>query len=133
MLVDRLSQWVFRHSSERSPGSDTEHYYQVVISASHRHEANTAAATCAAVVEELRAVWPAARDAQLLRWRSLTQPHAVFSPRPGLESHRPDQRTPVPGLLLAGDWTRTGWPATMEGAIRSGEAAAKAIEIPVRK
>lgn len=133
VLVDRLSQWVFRHSSESLPGCDTEHYYQVVISASHRHEANTAAATCAAVVEELRAVWPAARDAQLLRWRSLTQPRAVFSPRPGLESLRPDQRTPVPGLLLAGDWTRTGWPATMEGAIRSGEAAAKAIEIPVRK
>lgn len=70
------------------------------------------------------------RDAQLLRRRSLTQPRAVFSPRPGLESLRPDQRTPVPGLLLAGDWTRTGWPATMERAIRSGGAAAKGHRNP---
>jgi uncharacterized protein with NAD-binding domain and iron-sulfur cluster len=46
---------------------------------------------------------------------------------PGIDALRPPQRTPVPGLVLAGDWTATGWPATMEGAVRSGVLAADTI------
>jgi uncharacterized protein with NAD-binding domain and iron-sulfur cluster len=47
--------------------------------------------------------------------------------RPGLEAQRPPQVTPVPGVYVAGDWTRTGWPATMEGAVRSGYLAASGV------
>ena len=47
--------------------------------------------------------------------------------RPGVEQLRPPQRTPIPGLMLAGDWTATGWPATMEGAVRSGYLAAEEV------
>jgi uncharacterized protein with NAD-binding domain and iron-sulfur cluster len=77
--------------------------------------------------DELRAIWPAAAEAKLLRWRVVTEQSAVFSVKPGSESLRPSQRTPIEGLFLAGDWTATGWPATMEGAVRSGYLAAEEV------
>jgi uncharacterized protein with NAD-binding domain and iron-sulfur cluster len=55
----------------------------------------------------------------------VTEPAAVFSMRPGIQRLRPPQQTPVANLALAGDWTATGWPATMEGAVRSGNSAAE--------
>ena len=64
---------------------------------------------------------------KLLRWQLITEQQAVFSVRPGLDRVRPPQQTAIPNLLLAGDWTRTGWPATMEGAVRSGYLAAEAF------
>jgi uncharacterized protein with NAD-binding domain and iron-sulfur cluster len=57
----------------------------------------------------------------------ITEQRAVYSPTPEIETYRPSQRTPVPNLFLAGDWTATGWPATMEGAVRSGYLAAEAL------
>ena len=53
--------------------------------------------------------------------------HHPENARPGLNALRPAQQTPVPNLVLAGDWTQTGWPATMEGAVRSGYLAAEAV------
>ena len=58
---------------------------------------------------------------------SFTHPAAVFSVRPGVDRFRPPQQTPVANLALAGDWTATGWPATMEGAVRSGYLAAEGV------
>jgi uncharacterized protein with NAD-binding domain and iron-sulfur cluster len=52
---------------------------------------------------------------------------ATFDPAPGQAAARPPQRTAAPGLVLAGAWTDTGWPATMEGAVRSGNAAVAAL------
>jgi len=52
---------------------------------------------------------------------------ATFSPEPGCDAWRPDARTPLSNFFLAGDWTQTGWPATMESAVRSGYRAAGAI------
>ena len=80
-----------------------------------------------AVLTELAEIWPAARSAQLLRWWVVTEHGATFAVRPGVEALRPPQRTPIDGLFLAGDWTDTGWPATMEGAVRSGYLAAQEI------
>ena len=67
------------------------------------------------------------RPAQLVHHRVLTQPGAVFSIRPGTDAMRPAQQTPIAGLYLAGDWTATGWPATMEGATRSGYLAIESL------
>jgi uncharacterized protein with NAD-binding domain and iron-sulfur cluster len=80
-----------------------------------------------AVLSELCEIWPEARSAQLLRWWVVTEHGATFAVRPGVEALRPTQRTPIDGLFLAGDWTDTGWPATMEGAVRSGYLAAQEI------
>lgn len=74
---------------------------------------------------ELRAALPAAREAQVLRGVVVREKRATFSVAPGLP-RRPPTRTPVPGLFLAGDWIDTGLPATIEGAVASGHAAARA-------
>jgi uncharacterized protein with NAD-binding domain and iron-sulfur cluster len=79
------------------------------------------------VLAELAEIWPEARAARLLRSWVVTEHGATFAVRPGIEALRPPQRTPVAGLFLAGDWTSTGWPATMEGAVRSGYRAAEGI------
>jgi uncharacterized protein with NAD-binding domain and iron-sulfur cluster len=62
-----------------------------------------------------------------VRWWVVTEHGATFAVRPGVDSIRPPQRTAIEGLFLAGDWTATGWPATMEGAVRSGYCAAEGI------
>ena len=79
------------------------------------------------VLAELAEIWPVAQSANLLRWWVVTEHGATFAVRPGIETLRPPQRTPIDGFFLAGDWTDTGWPATMEGAVRSGYLAAQEI------
>jgi squalene-associated FAD-dependent desaturase len=123
VLVGRVSQWVFR-SEEASEGS-TGHC-QVVISASRGLLGGDRQRLIETVVQEVREVFPAARDARLLEARVVTDPTAVLSVRPGVEAARPPARTAIPNLFLAGDWTATGWPSTMEGAVRSGRIAAEA-------
>src|SRR5262249_18569779 len=81
----------------------------------------------AEIHRELGNVFRAAREAKLVRWRMVTEQSAVFSVRPGIDRLRPPQQTAVGNLALAGDWTATGWPATVEGAGRSGYLAAEAI------
>jgi hypothetical protein len=80
-----------------------------------------------AVLADLANIWPVVREARLLRWWVVTEHGATFAVRPGVDGLRPPQRTPVDGFFLAGDWTDTGWPATMEGAVRSGYMAAQGI------
>lgn len=126
VLVDRLSQWIFaRPAGAIDDGALFP--YQVVISASHRLKRRPRHEVLEEVLEDLHCAFPAAAGAQLVRWRMVTQPDAVFSVTPAFESQRPAQRTALPRVMLAGDWTQTGWPATMEGAVRSGYLAAEAI------
>jgi squalene-associated FAD-dependent desaturase len=133
VFVDRLSQWIFARSS-RDTGEDSaartigdEHYYQVIISASRDLAKRDRADVLDDVVNDLKSTFPNVVDAKLLRWQMITEQRAVFSVRRGIDQLRPAQRTSVPNLMLAGDWTRTGWPATMEGAVRSGYMAAEAV------
>jgi len=128
VLIDRLSQWMFqpeRLAAEADGAS--RHYVQVVVSGSHALAAREKPDVRREIVDDLRAAFPAARAAQLIDSRLVTDPHAVFSVRPGVASSRLPAPTPFAGLYLAGDWTNTGWPATMEGAVRSGCLAADAL------
>lgn len=128
VLVGRVSQWVFR-------GESVGHC-QVVISASRGLMDGDRDRLRDTVVAELREIFPPAREARLRDARVVTDPTAVLSVRPGVEAVRPGPVTAVANLFLAGDWTATGWPSTMEGAIRSGRAAAEragqALGRPVR-
>ena len=128
VLVGRVSQWVFRPDTAegRQPG-----YCQVVISASRGLLGGDREALLATVVAELRETFPAAREAVLRDARVVTDPTAVLSVRPGVDAFRPAAGTAVPNLFLAGDWTATGWPSTMEGAVRSGRLAATAVGLQV--
>jgi squalene-associated FAD-dependent desaturase len=121
VLVGRVSQWVFR-PDDAPPG-----YCQVVISASRGLLGGDRDRLRDTVVAELRAAFPSAREAELRDARIVTDPTAVLSVRPGVEGVRPPPQTAIPNLVLAGDWTATGWPSTMEGAVRSGRAAAATV------
>ena len=121
VFVDCLGQWLFNRG-ETAPG---EFYAQVVVSAARPLKGLGGAEVERRVAEELARLFPV--GAKLLRAKVVTEHTATFSAVPGVDGHRPAQATPVRNLTLAGDWTRTGWPATMEGAVRSGYLAAEAI------
>lgn len=129
VLVGRLSQWIFGRGDEEPHGRAiaTGHHYQVVISASRSLAGRSQEEIIATVLGELDAVFPAARGATLLRGRVVTDRDAVFTPTAEWKSLRPSQTTPVANLFLCGDWTATGWPATMESAVRSGRLAAEGV------
>jgi squalene-associated FAD-dependent desaturase len=129
VLVGHLSQWVFNHGCTASGanGDQDHYYYQVVISASRDLSSLDRVDLVDRVVDELRSVWPQSEQARLVRSQVITQRDAVFSYTPGLDRRRPKQQSSLPQLMLAGDWTHTNWPATMEGAVRSGYLAAEAV------
>lgn len=134
-LLDHTVQWIFNKSAlynegkRKEAGSSDEsgQYLQLVISASYDLVSKSRQEIIDLCVRELSEVLPKARSAQLRKANVVKEVHATFSPRPGSDAFRPPQRTDLPGLFLAGDWTRTGWPSTMEGAVRSGYLAAEAV------
>jgi uncharacterized protein with NAD-binding domain and iron-sulfur cluster len=125
--VDRLSQWIFYRGTTPQPDGGSAEYYQVVISASRTLDCRAQADVIADIVNELREIWPESAKATLLRSRVVTEHKACLSMLPGNDRLRPSQTTMVDNLFLAGDWTQTGWPSTMEGAVRSGNLAAEAL------
>ncbi len=134
VMVGTTAQWLFRDpfQSHHQPAAKStdgakQHYYQVVISASKESIVGSKQELVDTVLAELRHAFPAARNATLLRHRLVTDPKSVFSLRPEVDVMRPVATTRLPWLALAGDWTQTGWPATMEGAVISGRLAAQAV------
>ncbi len=125
VMVGTITQWLFRDPSQMNDGG--EHYYQVVISASHQARQVPKPELVDRVLGELRHAFSGAGKAKLLRHRIVTDPKAIFSIRPEVDRLRPDARTALPWLHLAGDWISTGWPATMEGAVISGRMAASSV------
>lgn len=118
-LLDRTIQWLYNKSDGK--------YVQLVVSASRSLVDMGRAEIIDLAVRELREFFPAAANARLERAHVVKEVRATFSAVPGLEAKRAGTETPIPNLFLAGDWTRSGWPATMEGAVRSGYLAAEAV------
>ncbi len=129
VIVDRTVQWVFNHTAlqGRRADGDQGQYLQLVISAAYDLAPLTNEAILKIALDDLAALWPDSKDAWLLRWKVVTEHGAAFAVRPGVDTLRPPRRTAIDGLFLAGDWTSTGWPATMEGAVRSGYLAAEGV------
>jgi zeta-carotene desaturase len=129
-LLDTRIQWVFNKSRIRrfELQQPTEgQYLELVVSASFAELHQTREQILSSALEELAGFFPAVRQATLLKSGILKEARATFSVIPGLDRYRPAQDAPGAGLYLAGDWTNTGWPSTMEGAVRSGRLAAAAI------
>jgi len=121
-LIDGPLQWLFRKDTRGTAVHGVISAAREWVSAPHEH--------CASLFEhQLRGLFHQPQ-ARLVRYRIVIEKRATFSPGPGVDRIRPPQ-APVPGgienLFLAGDYTRTGWPATMEGAVRSGYLAAGAL------
>jgi zeta-carotene desaturase len=133
VLLDRTIQWMF-HKSRLQPmraqgenGSGSGSYIELVVSSSKTLIDKSRAEIVDLALSEVREFFPTARDANLLKSTVIKEVNATYSPRPGIDAHRPTPVTPWPRVFLAGDWTATGWPATMEGAVRSGYLAAEAL------
>jgi squalene-associated FAD-dependent desaturase len=106
-------------------------YIELVVSASKSLIDKSRSDIVDLALAEVREFFPAARAATLIKSTVIKEVHATYSPRPGIDAHRPPQSTLWPRVFLAGDWTATGWPATMEGAVRSGYLAAEALTRPL--
>jgi squalene-associated FAD-dependent desaturase len=141
VLLDRTIQWMFhkskllqgRVSGRPDRGQDAGatggngSYVELVVSSSKTLVEKSRAEIIDLALSELREFFPEARAANLVKSTVIKEVHATYSPRPGIEIHRPSPETVWPRIFLAGDWTATGWPATMEGAVRSGYAAAQCV------
>ena len=102
-------------------------YIELVVSSSKTLIAKSRSEIVELALKELREFFSGAREANLVKSTIIKEVNATYSPRPGIDAHRPSTITPWPRVFLAGDWTSTGWPATMEGAVRSGYLAAETI------
>ena len=118
-------QWVFDRTAQA--GLRSGQYLAVSLSAADRWLRLPVAELTETFVTELRRLLPVMRRATVLDVFVTREPHATFRAAPGSAAFRPEATTNAPGLFLAGAYTATGWPATMEGAVRSGETAAAAV------
>jgi len=118
-LLDRTIQWMYNKQDGR--------HLQLVVSASRTLTEMPRGEVIEMALKELSEFFPKIAQAKLERAHVVKEIRATFSAVPGLEAKRPPQTTAFSNLFLAGDWTRTGWPATMEGAVRSGYLAAEAV------
>jgi squalene-associated FAD-dependent desaturase len=127
VLLDRTIQWMF-HKSRLQGRADTQgSYVELVVSSSKSLVEKSRNEVIELALKELREFFPAACQAQLVKATVIKEVHATYSPLPGVDRYRPGNATEWPRVFLAGDWTATGWPATMEGAVRSGYRAAEAL------
>ena len=133
VLLDRTIQWMFHKSrlqpirAQASNGAATGSYIELVVSSSKTLIEKSRSEIVDLALAEVREFFPAAGPANLVKSTVIKEVNATYSPRPGIDAHRPGAATQWPRIFLAGDWTATGWPATMEGAVRSGYIAAEAL------
>jgi squalene-associated FAD-dependent desaturase len=126
VLLDTGIQWLFHKSRIRRWNRERGSYIELTISDSSAQLRQSREQILETALRELEMFFPAIREAKLLKSGILKEARATFSVTPGLDAHRPAQTSPWPGLFVAGDWTATEWPSTMEGAVRSGYMAAGA-------
>jgi len=148
VLLDRTVQWMFHKSriiesrvieSRSGEGRIDEgrgnegreniggSYIELVVSCSRSLVEKSKAEIVDLALNEAREFFPGAREAKLVKSTVIKEVHATYSPRPGIDQYRPRPETAWPRVFLAGDWIATGWPATMEGAVRSGYLAAEGL------
>ena len=140
VLLDRTIQWMFhksriiesrvkeaRENEAQENANANGSYIELVVSCSRSLVDKPKAEIVDLAVREAQEFFRDAPDAQLLKSTVIKEVHATYSPRPGMDQYRPKPDTAWPRVFLAGDWTATGWPATMESAVRSGYLAAEAV------
>jgi zeta-carotene desaturase len=128
VLLDRTIQWMFHKSKlleRKAEGAGS--YIELVVSSSKSLVDKPKNEIVDLALREMGEFFPAAGRSRLVKSTVIKEVHATWSPAPGVDRHRPPAVTAWPRVFLAGDWAATGWPATMEGAVRSGYMAAEAL------
>lgn len=129
VLLDRTIQWMF-HKSRFQEKRERDHqgsYVELVVSASKGLVQKSREEILELATRELAEFFPTVKEAKVVKAAVIKEVYATYAIMPGLDEYRPPARTGWPRIFLAGDWTATGWPATMEGAVRSGYLAAEAV------
>ena len=119
-------QFVFNKSLIQGTGGAGGQYVCISLSGAWSYIKTPKEELIEKFTQEMTRLFPRARDARVERSLVVKEPQATFRSAPGAAKHRLPQATPIPNLFLAGEWTDTGWPSTMEGAVRSGVFAADA-------
>ncbi|MCX6134749.1 MAG: hydroxysqualene dehydroxylase HpnE [Ignavibacteriales bacterium] len=132
-LLDSRIHWVFNKSKIYGSSTASRQYISLVISGAASLILLDSAELVRAALKDLSAALPAVRDAVLVHSLVIKEKRATFSPRPDAETHRPSSATQFRNLFLAGDWTNTGYPATIEGAVLSGRKAAEEVAKILRR
>ena len=130
VLLDRTIQWMFHKSKLHAQGSDEAgggSYVELVVSSSKSLVDKPRNEILDLALRELAEFFPTVREAKVLKSTVIKEVHATYSALPRSDDYRPANATAWPRLFLAGDWIATGWPATMEGAVRSGYLAAETL------
>ncbi len=125
ILLDREIHWLYNKS--RLQPWRKGNYVELVISASRRFAELSREEAIEHALRELAEFFPVATEAKLEKAALVKEIRATFGVPPGIDASRPTSKSPWPNCFLAGDWTATGWPSTMESAARSGHLAAEAI------
>lgn len=124
VLLDRTIQWMFQKSKLHDREGS---YLELVVSSSKGLVEKSRQEIVDLAMRELAEFFPAVKEAKLIKATVIKEIYATYSILPGLDQYRPASDTQWPRLFLAGDWIATNWPATMEGAVRSGYLAAEAL------
>ncbi len=139
-LIDTRVQWVFNKSwnSRKQLGleavkqqKEKGQHLSLVISDAQEFIEMSKEELLTIAMKDLRRVLPKAKNANIVHSIVIKEKRATFSPAPGLEAMRPLPETAFSNLFLAGDWTATGYPATIEGAVMSGRKAAELVHSKV--
>jgi len=125
VLLDREIHWMYNQS--RLQTGREGHYIELVVSATRAFAALPREEAIRQAVQELGEFFPRVKEAKLEKVALVKEVLATFGVPPGIDASRPSAVSPWPNCFLAGDWTRTGWPSTMESAARSGHLAAEAL------
>jgi zeta-carotene desaturase len=128
-LLDTTIQWMYNKSllQPETRGQEAGQYLELVVSASKSLVEKSRQEILDLALDELAQFFPRVRQTKLLKSTVIKEVRATFCVTPGLDAYRLAATTGWPGMFLAGDWTRTSWPSTMEGAVRSGLLAAEAL------
>lgn len=123
-LLETQAQWIFKY---KNPDNKHQNIYSIVISNAENLLDFSSEEILNICLEEIERVLPIAKEAKLESWRLFRDKKATISPAPAIQFIRPHTKCSIENLYLAGDWTQTYLPATIEGAARSGKAAADEI------
>jgi zeta-carotene desaturase len=127
VLLDRTIQWMFHKSKFQHEREGEGSYVELVVSASKSLVQKSREQVLELATRELAEFFPIVKEARIMKAAVIKEIYATYAVVPGLDKYRPEAKTGWPRIFLAGDWTATGWPATMEGAVRSGYMAAESV------
>ncbi len=125
-MIDTEFQWVFKKDNSFA-GNDGHGYLSLVMSGARRYVAVGQKMLMNLALDELRACFPTLRDANVVHYQIIKERRATVSISPSVQKRRPGNHTQFDNAFIAGDWTQTHLPATIEGAIMSGFTAADLV------